>query len=508
MYMFACLLGALSWWCFLRLADLASAVSARNRSWVWSAAWLLVSVAAVYSHYVLFSVIFAQSFVAALLWLKQGIRRAWRWARVWLGLQLLLGLAYVPWLIRSWSSLISWPAVGAEFNVWQLLTRAGAVFGFGVTMPLNNLVTISGFALLAISLVVPLIGKPRPWTVCISLVVPLASFLVLSNSRAFFKDKFLLFIHPAYLILLAAASRRAGELLEKWLGKRWPGWLLSTVISATVLLCSLLSLTHLYFDPAFQRDDYRGLVAAIHASANADDAILINAPSQIETVGYYHQGPQPLVPIPQRRPPDKAETTRQLEELARGRRRIYGIFWATDESDPERIVESWLDTHTYKALDKWYGNLRLTMYAVPTQVSLQPDVPVSFRFGESVLLTGYTLSTPLVRAGDIVQLALYWRTDTRLSERYKVFIHLVDASGQIVAQRDSEPGGGAAITTIWEPGQPVVDRYGILLPEGLPTGQLTIRLGLYHLDGGQRLQVSLDDTVIGDYCEIGWVQVE
>jgi hypothetical protein len=69
-------------------------------------------------------------------------------------------------------------------------------------------------------------------------------------------------------------------------------------------------------------------------------------------------------------------------------------------------------------------------------------------------------------------------------------LHLGDSQGQIVAQRDSEPGGGLALTTTWLPGETIVDHHGLLIPLGTPSGEYRLLLGLYELaDPAARLTV-------------------
>ncbi|MHB9034921.1 MAG: glycosyltransferase family 39 protein [Anaerolineae bacterium] len=508
MYMWAALLGALSWLIFLKLGQVNSPHALKQWKWGTAVLLLFTSAAAVYSHYLVFAVIFAQSIVVLILWLCQGNPRSWNWLLRWIGLQALLVAAYIPWLLVSWRSLVDWPAVGEALSAWQLFVRAGTVFTFGVTMPLRSLPMAIGAALLAAAIVIPLATKQRQWILAAYLLVPLALFLGLSLSRPLYKDKFMLLMHPAFLLLTAYAVVRAGDYVWQLLRKRWADSGLQALLTGVVLTASFISLAHLYYDPAFQRDDYRGICAEIERTAGANDVVLINAPSQIETVGYYCHGPQELVPLPLSRPLDKNTVQTQLERLVSKHQRIYGIFWATIESDPDRFIETWLDQHTYKAADRWFGALRLVMYAVPTTVPLEPGVLTHTTFNDLIALDGFTLSTPVVHPGDIVQLALYWRAFAAVPERYKVFVHLVDDKGEIVAQRDSEPGGGVALTKDWEPGYSLIDKYGILLPADAPTGTLTIRIGLYRLDGGQRLNISEDGQVLGDYIDLGQLRVQ
>jgi len=487
---------------FIKLSNLNGESPLRHWRWGLAAVWLAISVGAVYSHYVSFAVILAQSIVVLVLVLHKGITYSWRWILYWLGMQLTLVAAYIPWLLVSWRSLTNWPAVGETLSVWQLYLRAGQVLTFGVTMPPWQLPAVIGILLLSLAIVVPLLRRQRAWVITLYLAVPLVAFYFLSLSRSFMKDKFLLLLHPAFTLILASATLDIGKLLSTLTRRYWPGRMATALILSLTLSASLVSLGHLYYDPTFFRDDYRGIVAEIERTASPNDAILISAPSQIETVGYYFRGKQTLIPLPLSRPLDTAVVEQQLEDLTVNHPRIYGIFWATDESDPERFIETWLDQHTYKAIDRWFGNLRLVTYAVPSRISAQPQVSTAYTLGESIVLGGYTLNTSQAKPGDIIQVALYWKAMAAIPERYKVFIHLVDENGKIVAQRDSEPGGGAQLTTTWQPDTQIIDRYGILLPTDTQSGKLTLRIGMYSLDSSERLSISNAERVLGDYLDL------
>ena len=77
----------------------------------------------------------------------------------------------------------------------------------------------------------------------------------------------------------------------------------------------------------------------------------------------------------------------------------------------------------------------------------------------------------------------------RPSERYTVFIHMLDASGALVAQRDAEPEGGAAPTTSWLPREIISDPYSIELPGTLAPGEYALEVGLYQAASGKRLPI-------------------
>ena len=66
----------------------------------------------------------------------------------------------------------------------------------------------------------------------------------------------------------------------------------------------------------------------------------------------------------------------------------------------------------------------------------------------------------------------------------------------MVAQRDSEPAGGSAMTTAWQVGEAIVDINALAIPPELPAGDYTLIVGLYDIgDPSARLPVG-DGTFI------------
>jgi hypothetical protein len=136
---------------------------------------------------------------------------------------------------------------------------------------------------------------------------------------------------------------------------------------------------------------------------------------------------------------------------------------------------------------------------VPTVTSNAPDHALDAQLGDSIRLLGYSLLTDTIAPGDILPLTLFWQAKAPLTTRYKVFVHVLDADDRPpVAQIDREPGGGLIPTTIWQPGQTVIDRYGVVIPSNAAPGRYRIAVGLYGFDGA-RLKVwgaSSSDQVI------------
>ena len=111
-------------------------------------------------------------------------------------------------------------------------------------------------------------------------------------------------------------------------------------------------------------------------------------------------------------------------------------------------------------------------------------------------LLGFDLARTAVTPGGPLGLTLYWQPRIETATGYKVFVHVVDASGTIVAQADAVPGRGARPTTGWLPGEGIVDRYTIALPGSLPAGQYQVVTGLYDPDKRTRLKTSEGNEVI------------
>jgi hypothetical protein len=125
-------------------------------------------------------------------------------------------------------------------------------------------------------------------------------------------------------------------------------------------------------------------------------------------------------------------------------------------------------------------------------------------FAGQARLVGYDLTTGEVRPGETLPLTLYWlapgsprpvpgapeQAPRQMASSYKVFVHLIDGNGQIVAQRDSVPARGDRPTTSWVPGEFIADGYTLDLPASLPPGNYALWIGLYDPVSGVRLSLA------------------
>jgi hypothetical protein len=114
--------------------------------------------------------------------------------------------------------------------------------------------------------------------------------------------------------------------------------------------------------------------------------------------------------------------------------------------------------------------------------SRAPQTPAAATFGDAIELTGYTL-TP---TADGLALALFWKALAEPPTDFTSFVHIVDAAGEIVAQSDAQPRQGQYPTSIWQPGEVVVDDRSITVPPG----EYRIYLGWYRTDTLERLPLT------------------
>jgi hypothetical protein len=109
-----------------------------------------------------------------------------------------------------------------------------------------------------------------------------------------------------------------------------------------------------------------------------------------------------------------------------------------------------------------------------------------WRLGESVILLGYDVDAT-VRAGDLLELILYWRCVGQMDESYTVFTHLLDQNSVIQGQQDSIPAAGEAPTSSWIEGEVITDLYQIAVDPEAPAGGYVIEVGMYNAQTGKRL---------------------
>ncbi len=109
-------------------------------------------------------------------------------------------------------------------------------------------------------------------------------------------------------------------------------------------------------------------------------------------------------------------------------------------------------------------------------------LPVGTRYDESVELLGMSVSDALPQAGEALAVTLWWRP-LQAADRYgKVFVHLLDANGDLVAQHDGAPVNGSYPFAIWPPGTTIRDDHILPIDRQLTPGPYRLEIGIYDPD--------------------------
>jgi 4-amino-4-deoxy-L-arabinose transferase-like glycosyltransferase len=136
----------------------------------------------------------------------------------------------------------------------------------------------------------------------------------------------------------------------------------------------------------------------------------------------------------------------------------------------------------------------LPNYAPPPILDEAQVGPLSERLDANyqgqIKLLGYHVPREETWPGDTLPITLYYQAMVPFGIDYTVFVHFVDAQGNIVVQQDTYPGMGRYPTTLWQPGQIIADTFYLTLPEWTPApGTGILEAGFYDRDTGLRLLV-------------------
>ncbi|MFN2162307.1 MAG: hypothetical protein ACK2UN_09570 [Candidatus Promineifilaceae bacterium] len=502
MYALLSLLGALSTVVLLRW------LSMREKRY-WSLAYIIFTTAGLYTHYFYPTILLFQAVIVLFWVLRSSFTPAFppmrpktepHWARTplrWLGMVVLSLLLYLPWVPIFLRQTVG--RSGEHASIPIFLWDSVRWLTFGETIARDNLIWITFVAILLLGWAAVFTG-PRVLIPITGTVLPVAVMYIIGTTNpAFFK--FMIVAIPFYLIWLAGAL-----LADKQMRK--PSSLGASLVAGLLFMPLLWgmaqSLDNLYNDPAYARADYRGMAAEIAAAGDVNAGVILDAPNQWEAFTYYHKEGAPVYPLPKGQP-DPQIIAPELTGIAARHDRLYVLYWGEEQRDPEGVVEQWLDANTFKAAERWVGDVRFAVYSTFQDANAATS-SLNINFDEKIILQSAIIPGNVFSAGDIIPIRLSWSAEVPLDERYKVFLHLVDENGAIVAQQDSEPASSP--TTTWQPGEIFVDNQAVLLPPELAPGEYRLLVGLYELDNpGIRLPAR-DIGLEQDYVELRLIEVE
>ena len=302
MYALAATLGAASF----ALFALALRPSPAKQAGLIRATYVAISAWGLYTHYAFGFIIIAQNAVMvayflAALWTarRPGHRLDLRPFAVWLGLQAFTLLLYLPWLPVAYRQLTGWPAAREFHPFVSALADVGRYLVFGRTIETGAILPALIVASLALLIGLWVSGIRRAFLPLIWLLVPVGLTLAFGLLSEPF-SKFLLVVAPPLCLLLGQAIGNLGRLKQAQEGQTAFALRFSAfvVLAFGALALTVPSLQNLYFNPAYFRDDYRGIARYVESVQRPNDAIILIAPNQAEAFDYYHRAGTEVFPLP------------------------------------------------------------------------------------------------------------------------------------------------------------------------------------------------------------------
>ncbi|HMP41140.1 MAG TPA: glycosyltransferase family 39 protein [Roseiflexaceae bacterium] len=136
-------------------------------------------------------------------------------------------------------------------------------------------------------------------------------------------------------------------------------------------------------------------------------------------------------------------------------------------------------------------------------------------FGDQLEFLGYQAGigdlraryTPLgappasILPDQVLQLNLYWRALMPLDTDYALFVHLYDADGNLIAQRDTIMRSADYPTSAWQPGELVIDMADLPIPL-VSAGTYRVVIGVYHAETFARLTTNPESDSAVELIEL------
>ncbi|MEX1019896.1 MAG: hypothetical protein WDZ49_09575 [Litorilinea sp.] len=362
------------------------------------------------------------------------------WADYWLVVILLLGgVGGVMWLVRGRSR-------AAAKSDWRV-ARAGVSF-----------------------LLIWLVGG-------------LALYYIAVWDRGAFNVRYASFVTPALYLLLSVALAALGPVRRV---------LLATLVVGGGLLSA--SLADLY-DPAFFREDVRGVVAWLEDTAEPEDMILVD---QRYPFGFYWRD---FVNDPNAVDIPSASVTQQpqarylfvdvntldtrLNVYLAGASRVFWVQWFESDTDPRRAVPFLLDKVGSREAGRDFRGFAVNVWQLPPQAEFTlADAWLPVEIGFEGAATALEAALPATIEGTQVPVVVRWgRFEPLTPRRWKARVALYNGDGARVAQIDTRllndrhlfPGE-------WQAGDTPLNVYMLRLDAPPPPGLYELRLLVYDED--------------------------
>lgn len=497
------------------LSSLALWKLLHRRSRIWWLAYVGFTAALMYTQYFGALVLGFQG-----LYLLGTLARDRRAGR--LGLSGILGviLLYLPWLpaaYRQMDRLVRIPDFWkGSFQLSYMVSHVFAAFAFGqfaalgaLTGVATVLIALAGLAFAVLAWRAIRHGGGELYLLAY-LLVPFAALYVVLVRDPKFTERYLIAIAPPFYLVFAlgvvAIADRVRRVRRPYALALGVG--LGGLLSLALLAPSLTQLAQVYNGPGYRKDDNRAAFAYIEKHYQPGDVVVLMM-NAWESMAYYTPGNLDWAPL--QPGGDRQAAANELNQIARGHRRMWLVLWNPDWADPTFFVrQSVSSAYTRLPVGGIFTGLDLQLYQIDPShrfaVQTVPDHPEPVNFGNRLQLLGYDLKDDTVTAGQKGKITLYWKAVGQPTQDYVASLRLSDGTFAW-SQQDGRPAAVTYPTNYWRPDQVISADRDFDVPAGTPPGVYRLDLGVYPRGGADLNVLQNGQVPIGNFATIAEVTV-
>lgn len=352
--------------------------------------------------------------------------------------------ALPDFILRSWQAYTVGLTVDPTFAGWGMLALA-AIIGAGGLTRLHR-------------------DWPRLLFLMGWLLIPLAAYFVVLQSRPSFEPRYLITVTPAVFLLLGLVRPRFLQL-----------------VAIGILTFALWSY---YTDSTYFKDDSAGVAQWLATETTANDIVYVDVPHPFH---YY----APQIPAPTRYLFVDVHTIAEtLSAQASKSDRLYWVTWRGSDTDPRGIVPFLMDKYGSPLGIRDFRGYRVQWYAlhgddfdVPTQLD-----PIDATFGDVMRLDGASFGDMTVTPGESAWVVLHWSLLRPTEVNYRVSVRVRHLeTGYLAAQVDKDVLNDRHFrTAAWPLNDPALNQainvYTLPIPADAPSGAYRVEVVLYNAE--------------------------
>lgn len=319
--------------------------------WQWWVGYVAVTSVMMYTHILAVLILLPQ----ALWFVTEWRRYRSRW-RGWLAAMAALTLPYFPLAIWQLPVLLSDFETGHPFypldEMVQILFQA---FSRGVAMPRETVAMATFLFLLLAALVLRNPGGYKGvLALALWLAVPVLAVYLISLGMPIFTDRYLIYVTPAYALLLARGLVAIGR-----------QWRLAQVLVAVLLVFFLAQGWWVQANHPI-KSDFRGAARLVAPRLQAGDLLIFQIPYGHYTFDYYCRQPfEQAEGLYTNHGMSETEVDRQMQAMTTNRQTVWLIGSEMEMWDQRHLVLQWLQAHARQTDEE--GFARVTVWRFEMQ---------------------------------------------------------------------------------------------------------------------------------------------